>query len=309
MNKKQRSSITRKEFIKKSSAGVVGTGIILQKPLSWVSWNTEPEKRTLGRSGIEVTTLGFGASRTQEPALLLAALDTGINFIDTGRSYARGQNEVMVGKTVKDRRKDLIIQSKVRIRPSEKGDDLKTKEASKKIREMMQKSLDESLEALQTDYIDIWLIHGADSEEILHHETVMEFFSDLKQRGIIRATGFSSHHNQAELLEADNALNFYDVAMVSYTFSGSYTHSNSGTFSQYNQEALEREMKIAHQHQKGIIGMKACSAGPFKGKDDEKASFGNAIKWVLDKPYIQSAAVAMANFTQIEENTKAIFGS
>jgi aryl-alcohol dehydrogenase-like predicted oxidoreductase len=307
-NKKKLNPITRKEFIKKSSAGVVGAGIIVQKPISWMKWTKEPEKRVLGRTGIEVTSLGFGASRTQESALLLAALDTGINFLDTGRSYARGQNEVMVGKTIKEKRKNLIIQSKVRIRPAEKGEELKTKEASQKIKNMMQKSLDESLEALQTDYIDIWLIHGADSEEIIHHETVMQFFTDLKQRGIIRACGFSSHHNQMELLRADNKINFYDVAMVSYTFAGSYTHSNSGTFSEYNQEALETEMKIASKNQIGIIGMKSCSAGPLKGEDGQEATFGNAIKWVLNKPYIQSAAVAMANFNQIEENTKAVFG-
>ena len=133
----------------------------------------------------------------------------------------------------------------------------------------MQKSLDESLEALQTDYIDIWLIHGAESADIIHHETVMKFFSDLKQKGIIRACGFSSHHNQAELLKEDNEMNFYDVAMVSYTFAGSYTHSNTGTFSQYNQGALEKEMKIAHQNNKAIVGMKSCSAGPLQGKDGE----------------------------------------
>jgi len=308
MTKKKSNQITRKEFIKKSSAGVVGAGIIIQKPISLVKWANDPEKRILGRSGIEVTTLGFGASRTQESALLLAALDTGINFIDTGRSYARGQNEVMVGKTIKEKRKNLIVQSKVRIRPTEKGEALKSGEAIQKIKNMMQKSLDESLKALQTDYIDIWLIHGADSEEIIHHETVMEFFADLKKKGIIRASGFSSHHNQAELLKADNKIKFYDVAMVSYTFSGSFIHSNSGTLSEYDQKALETEMKIAHNHQKGIIGMKTCSAGSLKDKDSPKATFGNAIQWVLNKPYIQSAAVAMANFDQIAENTQAVFG-
>ena len=308
MKKKRNNPITRKEFIKRSSAGVVGAGILVQKPISWMKWTMEPEKRILGRSGIEVTTLGFGASRTQEPALLLAALDTGINFIDTGRSYARGQNEVMVGKIINENRKNLIIQSKVRIRPTEKGEALKTKEASLKIKNMMQKSLDESLKALQTDYLDIWLIHGAESEEIIHHETVMEFFTNLKQKGIIRASGFSSHHNQVELLMADNKIKFYDVAMVSYTFAGSYTHSNSGTFSEYDQNMLEAEMKIAHKNKMGIIGMKSCSAGPLKGENDKEATYGNAIKWVLEKPYIQSAAVAMANFDQIEENTRAVFG-
>ena len=308
MKKRKSHPITRKEFIKRSSAGVVGAGIIVQKPISWIKWTKEPEKRVLGRSGIEVTTLGFGASRTQEPALLLAALDTGITFINTRRSYAGEQNEVMVGKTIKENRKNLIIQSKVKIRPTEEGKALKTREASQKIKNMMQKSLDESLKALRTDYIDIWLIHGAESEEIIHHETVMEFFTSLKQKGIIRASGFSSHNSQAELLKADNKIKFYDVAMISYTFAGSFTHSNSKTFHEYNQIALETEMKIAHEHQMGIIGMKACSAGPMKENSKPDATFGNAIKWVLNKPYIQSVAVAMANFDEIEENTKAVFG-
>jgi aryl-alcohol dehydrogenase-like predicted oxidoreductase len=214
----------------------------------------------------------------------------------------------MLGKAIKEIRKNLIIQSKVRIRPTERGDALETKDASQKIRNIMQKSLDESLKALQTDYIDIWLIHGAESEEIIHNETVMEFFAELKQKGIIRCCGFSSHVNQMELLRADNKVNFYDVAMVSYTFAGSFTHSNTGHFMEYNQETLEIEMKIAHQNRKGIIAMKTCSAGPYKEKDDEKPTFGKAIKWVTDKPFVHSAAVAMANFDQITENVNTIFG-
>ena len=304
----KKTLITRKEFLKRSSAGVVGAGLIANKPINWLTQVKEPEKRILGRSGIEVTTLGFGASRTQEPAMILAALDNGMNFLDTGRSYANGQNEVVIGKTIKEVRKNLIIQSKVRVRPTEKGEALKTKEVSRKIRNIMQKSLDESLKALQTDYIDIWLIHGAESEDIIHNETVMEFFTELKKKGVIRASGFSSHHNQMELLKADNQINFYDVVMVSYTFAGSFTHANSGHFSEYNQKALEVEMEIAHKKQRGIIAMKTCSAGPYKEEGSGEATFGKAIKWVLDKPYIHSAAVAMANFQQIAENSSAIFG-
>jgi len=190
----------------------------------------------------------------------------------------------------------------------ETGNALKIKEVSQRIRGTMQKSLDESLRALQTDYLDIWLIHGAESEEIIYHQAVMDFFSEAKQKGIIRACGFSSHHNQMELLKADNRENFYDVAMVSYTFAGSYTHSVTGRYSDYNQVAVEAEMKKANEHGKGIIAMKTCSAGPCKGPDDQEPSFGQAIQWVLDKPFVHSAAVAMANFTQIAENTSVLFG-
>ena len=200
--------LTRKEFIQKSSAGLLGAGMMSSRSLKWFDSGQAPEKRILGRTGIAVTVLGFGASRTQEQGVLMAALDAGINFLDTGRSYANGQNEVMIGKALGTMRRDLIIQSKIKIRPDEKGDALKTRDASLYIYKTMQNGLNESLKALQTDYIDIWLIHGADSLEIIHHETVMEFFSKVKQQGVIRACGFSSHHNQDRLLRADNGIGF-----------------------------------------------------------------------------------------------------
>lgn len=308
VKRKEKRDITRKAFLKKSSFGVIGAGFLARRSVSFMGWNAGPGKRVLGRTGIEITTLGFGASRTQQPAVLLAALDNGINFLDTGRSYANGQNEEMIGRTIKGIRQDIIIQSKVKIRPSETGNALNTKEAGRKIRDIMQKSLDESLKALQSDYIDIWLIHGAESEEIIHHQAVMDFFTELKSKGIIRASGFSSHYNQAGLLKADSRINFYDVAMLSYTFAGSYTHSVTGRHSSYDQNALEEEMRSANRSGKGIIAMKTCSAGPYQGEDHQEPSFGNAIQWVLDQPFVHSAAVAMANFSQIDENTRAIFG-
>jgi aryl-alcohol dehydrogenase-like predicted oxidoreductase len=51
-----------------------------------------PERRALGRTGIKVTALGYGASHVTKPSLIKRALDLGINFIDTGGDYSRGQN-------------------------------------------------------------------------------------------------------------------------------------------------------------------------------------------------------------------------
>ena len=137
--KKKKEQISRKDFIKKSSIGIVGAGIMVNKPFYFLGADKTPEQSVLGRTGIKVTTIGFGASRTQVHGLTRAALDTGINFIDTGRSYANGQNEVMVGEVIKDIRKDLIIQSKVRVRLNEKGDALHSNEVKKKIQEIMEK--------------------------------------------------------------------------------------------------------------------------------------------------------------------------
>ena len=118
--------------------------------------------------------------------LVEAALNEGINFIDTGRSYYRGQHEVMVGKVIKPVRNKVIVQSKMHIRPKENGEALHTDKARKQLQTHMEAMLSQSLKALQSDYVDIMLIHGVDKLESLNHETVMDFFSNAKQKGKIR---------------------------------------------------------------------------------------------------------------------------
>lgn len=314
MNEPKNNRISRKEFIRKSSAGILSVGLLGKASLLLSNSGkgfkpASPQTRFLGRTGIKVTIIGFGASRTQEPSLLKSALDTGINFIDTGRSYANGQNEVMVGKVIKNIRKDFIIQSKIRIPLREKGKELKTVEVSKKIKNLMLSSLNASLKALQTDYIDIMLIHGANSVEIINNEAVMEFFRTAKEKAQIRACGFSSHDNQVELLKAANESQFYDVIMVPYNYKGSYIHSNTGHFSEYDKDALESEFLKAEKNNIGIIAMKTCSGGPYSPNEKSEPSFKDGLKWILDHSYIHSATVAMGNISEIQENIQVMLNN
>ncbi|MBN2413281.1 aldo/keto reductase [candidate division KSB1 bacterium] len=296
-----KQNMSRKEFIKKTS-GLVAAGL-----LSPAFGEAEPQFRILGRSGIKVTVLGFGASRTMEPSLLKSALDTGINFLDTGRGYSNGQNEVMVGNVIKEFRKNVVVQSKVDINVREKGDRLKTSAVTKKIKQMMETSLNESLQALQTDYIDTLLIHGAESEDIINHEAVQTFFTDAKKSGKIRACGFSSHENQVALLKANNKSKFYDVVMVPYNHKGSYVHSRSGRFNEWDQPALEEEMRIAEKNNIAIIAMKTCSGGTYSPSPGITPSFAEGLKWILRHSYIRSIAVAMGNMDEINENIKVMY--
>ena len=304
--------ISRKEFLKRSSAGLVGIGLI-GKTANLFSRNKlsnnlpVPHTRILGRSGIKVTTIGFGASRTQEPSLLKSALDTGINFIDTGRPYANGQNEVMVGSVIKDIRKNLVIQSKLQVRVREEGEELKTPKVLNKIKNIMSASLNASLEALQTDYIDIMLIHGANSIDIINNEGVMEFFTNSKKEGKILACGFSSHENQLELLKAANKNYFFDVIMVPYNYKGSYIHSNSGRHSEWDQQGVEVELEKAAKKNIGIVAMKTCSAGPYSSDKDRNPTYKEGLEWILNHDFIHSTAVAMANTQEIQENIKVMF--
>jgi len=139
MTGKQDRLMTRKEFIKISSAGMLGAGLLgksstlLGKSLKNQA-EKNPERRILGRTGIKVTALGYGASHVTEPSLIKRALDLGINFIDTRGDYSRGENEMMLGKVIKGIRQKVIIQSKIRIRTKAKGEALHTLEMRKRLR-------------------------------------------------------------------------------------------------------------------------------------------------------------------------------
>lgn len=311
MNEHKDDQMSRKGFLIKTSAGLLGYSLFRGDRFRLFNSQTAgkqtfPEYRLLGRTGIKVTPIGFGASRTMEPILVKSALEAGINFIDTGRSYFNGQNEVMVGKVIRGMRKEVIIQSKVRLRSREIGEKLDTAAAYDSIIKIMQSSLTESLKALQTDYIDVLLIHGANSVDIINHDAVREFFRNAIEKGQIRAYGFSSHSNQVELLKAANESRSYDVIMVPYNHRGSYTHSNTGRYSEWDQPALEQEMAAASRNDIAIVAMKTCSGGPYAFDGESEPSYRSALKWILDHGYISSMAVAMGNLSELNEDLQAM---
>lgn len=290
--------LTRKAFLKKALLTVAGIGLVPKVFSLTARTKTSMDIRKLGNTGIEVTALGFGASRTQEPSILRAAIDEGITFLDTGRSYAHGQNEVMVGRVLKGMREKFVIQSKMKV-------DLDHGNASQsEIKRQMEDSLNESLKALQTDYIDVMLLHGVRDREMIRNETIRKVFLEMKASGRIRACGFSSHTNHVEVLHEANKDHFFDVAMVPFNPSGGFKHSRSDWSTSWDQDALTREMKTAHQHGTGIVAMKTCSGGPYAYGKNSEASLPGAVKWVLSNNFVDTTAVAMANFNEIKSHTR-----
>ena len=254
------------------------------------------EQRQLGKTGIRVTTLGFGASRTQEPAVLKAALDRGITFIDTGRAYANGQNEEMIGQVLKDTRQQYVIQSKMKVDPEKLG------AKPQRIRREMETSLEASLKALQTDYVDVMLLHGITRTDVLQNETIQKVLEEMKAKGAIRAHGFSAHTNHVELLTQANQQPFYDVAMIPFNPSGGFKHSLSGWTTSWDQQALIRQMQQAHENGMGLVAMKTCSGGTY-APNNRNSSYPGAVQWVCSHPFVHTTAVAMANFNEIKAHT------
>lgn len=164
-------------------------------------------KKLLGKSGIEVSEIAFGGVEIGVPygigvhceadmlaeneaiKLLHQAIDQGINFFDTARLY--GDSERIMGNAFSDRRNQVILASKCRHFRQTDGKLI----PSKQVRKYILDSLEESLNTLQTDYLDLYMVHYAD-EEIFKVEEVSEAFYELKQKGIVRSIGVSVYKPQ-----------------------------------------------------------------------------------------------------------------
>ncbi len=163
------------------------------------------KKNKVGKSGIEITSLGMGCwaygggsywgDQAQQDVneIVAMALDSGINYFDTAEVYNDGESERSLGIALKGRRTEAIIGSKV--------------STSNVQPQVLRKHCEDSLRRLQTDYIDIYMLHWPINPKAIEHfsndpslianpPSVEEAFStlqDLKREGKIREIGISNH--------------------------------------------------------------------------------------------------------------------
>jgi aryl-alcohol dehydrogenase-like predicted oxidoreductase len=147
--------------------------------------------KQLGKSSLQISEIGFGcmslpASDTESSLLINRAIELGINFFDTADIYEKGLNETRVGKIIKNKRASLIIATKVGNKYKKDGSGLEWNPSKKHIFS----AANESLNRLQTDYIDLYQLHGGTMEDDI--EETIDAFETLKQQGKIRYYGISS---------------------------------------------------------------------------------------------------------------------
>ena len=145
----------------------------------------------LGQSEVQVSAIGYGCmSLGQDHAenikLLHKALTLGVTFFDTADLYDKGFNEESVGQAFKGMREQVVIASKVGNRWREDGSTWDWDASPAYIR----RAIEASLKRLQTDYLDLYQLHGGTLEDDI--DGVIETFEDLKAQGLIRAYGISS---------------------------------------------------------------------------------------------------------------------
>ncbi|MDX3062793.1 General stress protein 69 [Streptomyces sp. ADI97-07] len=149
--------------------------------------------RTLGRTGVQVSSLALGAmnfgaigrtTQQEATALVDAALEGGINLIDTADMYSAGQSEEMVGKAVAGRRDDLVLATKATM---PMGDERNHRGSS---RRWLVTGLDNSLRRLGVDHVDLYQIHRWDPRT--SDEETLSALTDLQRAGKIRYFGSST---------------------------------------------------------------------------------------------------------------------
>jgi aryl-alcohol dehydrogenase-like predicted oxidoreductase len=149
--------------------------------------------RILGGTGFEVSvhclgTMMFGAVGNPDHddcvSIIHAALDQGINFIDTADMYSAGESEEIVGKALRGRRDDVVLATKVHFRMGE------GRNRSGNSRRWILTAVEESLKRLGTDWIDLYQIHRPDYSTDI--EETLSVLSDLVHQGKIRAFGCST---------------------------------------------------------------------------------------------------------------------
>jgi aryl-alcohol dehydrogenase-like predicted oxidoreductase len=298
MGKKQ---ISRKEFVTKALTGIAGFSIVSKNIAGLISSGSE--MREIGKTGIRVSSISFGAPRTNEESLIKYALGKGINFIDTGRAYGNGNNEKLVGRSVAGIRDRVVIQTKIRLEENELPSKGKGKKGSTEIHDALSSKLEASLAALNTDYIDVLLYHDAQDENLLFHEETLRFFSDMKKSGVIKAHGFSTHNDFMNLPLRNNSEAFYNAVMVPFNPKGSFVHSLTGSYSEWDQAKLITILTDAWKKGIGVIAMKTCSGGKYSPSAEAEPSYKEAVLWVLRHEFISSASIAMVNFEQIDAHT------
>ena len=178
--------------------------------------------RALGRTGVQVSTLVLGAmnfcdlgrtTQDEVSAMVYAALDAGINLVDTADRYGEGESEVMVGKAITSRRDDVVLATKVGL---PMGDDSNHKGSS---RRWLVTELDNSLRRLGLDHVDLYQIHRWDPDT--SDEETLSALTDLQRAGKIRYFGSSTFPAyrivEAQWAARDNHLNRYVTEQPSYS--------------------------------------------------------------------------------------------
>ncbi len=297
------NDLTRREFVTTvglaglaaAGAGVTGALATPEPPPAPVKAQNQGMPRgKLGKTGVEVSTLCLGGmfDTINNQLLLKQARKWGVTYWDTAQAYGNGLSEEGMGRFFARNpgaRKDIFLVTK-----------LKAKEPN------LSAQLDKCLQRLQTDYVDLFFMHGLTAIDELTPAT-KDWAGEMKKAGKIKFFGFSTHTNMEDCLLGAAQRDWIDAVMFTYNFQVMYNPK------------MKEAVNACEKAGVGLVAMKSQAGRPGKheiggevklelverflkrGFTDKQAK----IKLIWENPQIASICVQMPNLTILAANVAA----
>jgi len=283
--KKQESNTSRRDFFKKSAAGVAGAALLpasLKKDTKSSAQDKKLIYRPLGKTGIKLPIVSMGATNAANMIdLIKSAFDMGMTHVDTSAGYQRGNHEKNVGQALKGRKRDSYV-----LATSFPMWRVRKNQTERFTPEQLEESIKGSLERLGVDFVDIYYLGGVYSKEATLHEPFIKVLKKYKNEGKIKFTGVSAHSEIPEVIQATIDSKFYDVVLASCNFR------------QDNPEQIKDSFAQAVKAGIGIVAMKT-QAGVYWDKEKKnKINMKAALKWALQN---ENVTTAIPSFASVDE--------
>lgn len=264
--------------------------------------------RVLKNTGLQISEIAFGCmsmdlSRKDNVQLIHTAIDGGINYFDTADLYDQGKNEEALGRALKGKRSEVIVATKVgnQMWPDGSGWDWNPS------KDYIIRAVDQSLRRLQTDYIDIYQLHGGTMEDPINE--AIEAFEQLKVEGKIRNYGISSIRPNI-IREYVHRSNIASV-MMQYSLLDRRLEEQMLELLGSNNVGVMARGGLA----KGLLGGKTLEAylnykaqeiellvNEMKKFTDDKTKLSHiALQWILSHPAVTSVVVGIRTKEQLDE--------
>jgi aryl-alcohol dehydrogenase-like predicted oxidoreductase len=295
--------------------------------------------RRMGNTGLIVSSVALGTmqfgnkmnmgnlGQDETTRMVRLALERGINFIDTADVYSLGESETLVGNALKGVRDEIVLATKVRLPMSENFN------RSGATRVNIMREVEGSLRRLQTDYIDLYQVHGWDSNTPL--EETLRTLDDLVRQGKVRYIGLSNFMSwqaaTSVMLQEHLRLEKFVTAQMHYSLVGRGLEYEFQSFAEYYNVGVLVWSPLAGGFLAGKYsranpapdGTRFAEAGSFVPFDKEigysvvevlKEVAGRhdasparvALSWVLGRQAVSSVIVAARKAEQLEDNIRAV---
>ena len=277
---------SRRDFIKKGVAGIAGAVLLpdmvnRDRRSLYASQKDKCIYRTLGKTGLKIPIVSIGGP--DNPSLIKAALDKGIKHINTSPDYRNGNQEIMIGRTLKNWRRDEYIVAtgfSMWRRPQN--------QIKNYAKEDIIRSFEASLKRLDMDYVDIYYLLGVAGRESVLHAPFQEAMNSIKKSGKTRFIGITVHQNEPEVLHALKESNLYDIVLTAHNFRKIY------------KEEIKKGIAAVAKAGLGVVAMKTQAGVYWDHKTKDKINMKAALKWVLQDENVHTTVPAFATIDELQ---------